>query len=214
MSTSWIICTWKQIFYISKTCLKLWSNYDMAKSVLIMIYWRRVGKRWVGKRRRSEYGGTEMHPVGITGIGIRSKNFMPEKNAQTNSEAWIFIKFQCVFIMDSTWQALQYNGKPFSNFRIIFRIYYIIQIIVTLGSCMRGGEAFVLKSTRYSWTYFKYWFMMLIFWQWYLYINLIVLLFRITPRPKKPPAYSEEALKAAVTAVANGMRHGIINIVS
>ena len=33
------------------------------------------------------------------------------------------------------------------------------------------------------------------------------------PLPKKPPAYSEEALRAAVTVVANGMRHGIINIV-
>ena len=82
----------------------------MAKSVLIMIYWGGVGKRWVGKRRVSEYGGMEMHPVGITGIGIRSKKFTHPKNVETNSEAWIFITFKCVFIMDSTWQALQTNG--------------------------------------------------------------------------------------------------------
>ena len=36
----------------------------------------------------------------------------------------------------------------------------------------------------------------------------------MTPRPKKKtPAYSEESLRAAVTAVANDMRHSIINIV-
>ena len=53
--------------------------------------------------------------------------------------------------MDLSRQALQTNGKLFSNFGIIFRISYIFfSMKVALGFCMRVGQAFVLISTRSS----------------------------------------------------------------
>ena len=44
----------------------------------------------------------------------------------------------CYISIDSSWHALQINGKPFSNFGIIFWITLFI-IIVALGLGMRGG---------------------------------------------------------------------------
>ena len=46
--------------------------------------------------------------------------------------------------MDLSQQALQINGKLFSNFQFVFELTTIKKkkIIVTLGLCMRGGGGF------------------------------------------------------------------------
>ena len=58
---------------------------------------------------------------------------------------------------------------------------------------------------------------MLIFWKWCVNINLIIIFFSewrgADASTKKTGAYSEESLRAAVTAVANDMWHSIINII-
>ena len=46
----------------------------------------------------------------------------------------------CYISMDLFRQALQFNGKPFSNIGIIFLIKYdVLKLIVALALCMRGG---------------------------------------------------------------------------
>ena len=61
-----------------------------------------------------------------------------QKNIQTNSEAGILVKVQCVIhiSMDSSRRALQTNGKLFSNIRNNF-----LKIIVALGinTFVEGG---------------------------------------------------------------------------
>ena len=74
---------------------------------------------------------------------ILAENSKIFKLANSNREAWILIKVQCVNIsMDSTRQALQTNGKLFFwNFGIIFKIksqFFILDNVV-LGLGMRCG---------------------------------------------------------------------------